>query len=117
MKDPFSDPCLAPDFLCLRLIRSNGDGEVHPKPRWQAHQANVINCDDFCSDRRQSPFPWVQRPLAAPNPAEKKPFASCGHHGKISSMTLPGAVFLTSGLGSFASVLQRQRYAGPRTDW
>lgn len=40
--------------------------------------------------------------------AGRKPFSTYGHRGKIDSMTLPGAVFLTVDLGSFVVMLQRQ---------
>lgn len=107
MKNHFIDTCLDHNFPCLRMVHS----EMRSAFRVQlACQANVVKCDDFCSNRTQSPFAflWVQLPPVLPNWAEGKSFPSSGHQGKFSSMTMPGAVFLTSRLGSLAVVLQIQ---------
>lgn len=88
-----------------------------PSWAWLAHQANVVKCDDFSSDRRQSPFafPWVQRPLAAPNPVERKPFPSCGHQDLQHDPAW--SCIPNQWTWKLCWRAPKTVYAGPRTDW
>lgn len=77
-----------------------------------ARQADVVKCDDLCPDRRQSPdaFPWVQWPLAAPNPPETNPPRDLQHDPARSCVPNPWTWKL-------CCCAPKAACAGPRTDW
>lgn len=109
MKDHFSDTCLAPNFLCLRLVRSDKREESVP---------GLAGTSGKCGSRRWFLLRQKAEPIAlslgSAAPGCTKPSRGKSPRPTVAteedpSVTLPGAVLLTGGLGSFAGVLQRQR--------
>lgn len=103
MQDQFSDACLGPNFPCLRMVHSKVERASQVE---LVHHVNAVMYDDFCSNRTES----ICLCLGSTTSSLTKPSrgTALGHQGKISIVTLPGAVLLARGLGSLAAIkLQR----------